>query len=48
MQFNGKPLTIDHVDITLAPKGHPHFEQPHYDLHLYLVPDSVDSAITCK
>jgi hypothetical protein len=47
-QFDGKPLTIDHVDVTLSPKGHPHFTEPHYDLHFYLVPDSVDSAITCK
>ena len=48
IQFDGKPLTVDHMDITFEPKGHPNFEQPHFDLHIYLVPDSVDGAITCK
>ena len=48
LQFGGKAVDVDHVDITLAPKGHPHFEKPHYDLHFYLISVDEEDKITCK
>lgn len=29
--------TIDHIDITFMPEGHPGHEVPHYDIHLYFI-----------
>jgi len=29
---------VDHVNFDFVPKGHPGFEVPHYDVHLYFVP----------
>jgi hypothetical protein len=38
--------TIDHVDITFMPQGHPGHEKPHYDIHLYFI-SATDKAQIC-
>lgn len=39
--------SYDHLDIVYMPMGHAGFPIPHYQLDVYLVPDSVVSQITC-
>jgi len=29
---------MDHMEFNFMPKGHPGFEAPHYDVHMYFVP----------
>lgn len=29
---------VDHVEFNFMPQGHPGFEVPHYDVHMYFVP----------
>lgn len=29
---------VDHVNFDFTPRGHPGFEVPHYDVHMYFVP----------
>jgi hypothetical protein len=32
---------VNHMNFDFMPKGHPGFEIPHYDVHLYFVPAAV-------
>ncbi len=37
--------TIDHIDVSFEPHGHPGFPVPHYDIHAYYVSPAIQATI---
>ena len=48
LTYEGEPLVLGHFDVGFVPHGHKGFEVPHYDIHLYLISEEEENAITCK
>jgi hypothetical protein len=46
VEYDGRPLTVDHVDIRLI-AAHAGFAEPHYGIFLILVSPAEQAAIVC-
>ena len=47
LELAGLPVNtyVDHMDIEFMPHGHPSYEVPHYDVHLYFISVAEQQAI---
>jgi hypothetical protein len=37
--------TVNHVDVSFMPEGHPGLEKPHYDIHMYFISHEAESRL---